>query len=76
MPANIWEQKKKNALDLLKRLLNAWHGQMHLDDIDSLGPQVNNAVLMLELKGIQGLIQPVTSVSKKCQSLPVNHLCL
>lgn len=53
MNQKVWEQKKKNALDLLQRLLNAWEGRMLLDDIDTLGPQVNNAVLMLELEGIE-----------------------
>lgn len=52
MPASNWEQKKKHALDLLQRLLNIWQGREPLSRIDAIGPQANNAVLMLELPDV------------------------
>lgn len=52
MADNNWEQKKNNAIDLLKSLLDAWQATGHPHKLEILGPQVNNAVLSLEIDNI------------------------
>jgi len=68
MAVSNWEQKKKHALELLHKLLDIWQGREPLNKIEAIGPQVNEAVLMLDLPDT-GL--PLPYDDKKMSSMGV-----